>query len=281
MSDIPLHHWLSRRKGFLERTLADLALVMDRSLEADVSSGSAGLLQPLDARVKLAAAGVLSVTAASVQDLRIITAVFLAATALAAASRVPLVPLSRVWLSAGVFSGVLALPALFLTPGHAVYTLPALQWHITGAGIAVASKLLARALATSTVGTLLVFTTPWNLVLKAMRWFRVPLVAVVLIGTTYRYIFLFLETAIDMMQSKKSRIVGRLPLAEKRRLAAAGIGVLLSKAFDLAGEVHLAMQARGYRGEVRVFDDFRMRGRDWIALGALVALEAGVWTVIR
>lgn len=279
MSDIPFHHWLSRRKGFLERTLADLALVMDRSLEADVSSASRGLLQPLDARVKLLGAALLSVTAASLQDLRIVVAIFLLAAVLATLSRVPLVPLSRVWLSAGLFSGVIAFPALFLTPGPSLYTLPLVSWHVTATGAAVAAKLVARALATSTVGTVLVFTTPWNYVLKAMRWFRVPLVAVVLIGTTYRYLFLFLETAIDMMQSKKSRIVGRLPPEEKHRLAVAGIGVLLGKAFDLAGEVHLAMQARGYRGELRLLDDFAMRGRDWVALAALLGLEAGIWKV--
>ena len=281
MSDIPLHHWLSRRRGFLERTLADLALVMDRSLEADLSSSSSGVLQPLDARVKVLGAAVLSVTAASVHDLRVILGVFLTATILAFASRVPTLPLSRVWLSAGLFSGVLAFPALFLTAGPIVNTIPVIHWGITGTGIAVASKLLSRALAASTVGTVLVFTTPWNLVLKAMRWFRVPLVAVVLVGTTYRYIFLFLETAIDMMESKKSRMVGRLPAADRRRLAVAGVGVLLSKAFDLAAEVHLAMQARGYRGEVHVLDEFAMHGRDWIALGTLAAAEAAVWIVTR
>ena len=281
MSDIPLHHWLNRRRGFLERTLADLALVMDRSLEADLSSSSSGVLQTLDARVKVLGAAALSVTAASVHDLQVILGVFLAATALAFVSRVPAVPLSRVWLSAGVFSGVLAFPALFLTPGPIVDTLPVIHWGITGTGVAVASKLLSRALAASTVGTVLVFTTPWNLVLKAMRWFRVPLVAVVLVGTTYRYIFLFLETAIDMMESKKSRMVGRMPAADRRRLAVAGVGVLLSKAFDLAAEVHLAMQARGYRGEVRVLDEFAMQARDWIALGTLAAMETVVWIVTR
>jgi energy-coupling factor transporter transmembrane protein EcfT len=42
----------------------------------------------------------------------------------------------------------------------------------------------------------------------------------------------------------------------------------------MSGEVYLAMQARGFRGEVYLLDDFRMRPLDWFALGAFATVAA-------
>ena len=55
-------------------------------------------------------------------------------------------------------------------------------------------------------------------------------------------------------------------------MAIASAGVLLSKTYRLSGEVYLAMQSRGFRGEVYVLDDFRMRTMDWFALGVFAGL---------
>ena len=54
--------------------------------------------------------------------------------------------------------------------------------------------------------------------------------------------------------------------------------MLLAKSLQLSGEVFLAMQARGYRGEVFVLDDFSMRRADWLALASFAAAaSAAVW----
>jgi len=47
---------------------------------------------------------------------------------------------------------------------------------------------------------------------------------------------------------------------------------------QLSGDVYLAMQARGFRGDVYVLDEFRMDGRNWVWLALLIALGgAAVW----
>ena len=68
----------------------------------------------------------------------------------------------------------------------------------------------------------------------------------------------------------------RMTPAEQRRLAVASSGVLLSKTLHLSGEVYLAMQARGFRGEVYLLDDFQMRSLDWLALAGFRALASVV-----
>lgn len=274
MSDIPLHHWVNRRRGFLERTLIDLELILDRSWATDAATARDGLLQRLDARVKLACAAVLIVHAAATAHLRSVAVIIALVLVLAAISRLELRAIFRLWLTVGVLAALLAIPALFLTPGaHKVFTIPVLDWTITDTGLLVGAKLLFRALASSTTAAVLVLSTRWQAVLKALRRFGVPAVAVVLIGMSYRYIVMFVQAAIELTNARKSRTVGRMPFAERRRLALSSVGVLLQRAFTLGNEVHLAMQARGYRGEVLVLDEFAMTSRDWIALGAVFVFE--------
>jgi len=100
----------------------------------------------------------------------------------------------------------------------------------------------------------------------------VPVVFVVILGMTYRYIFLMLQTAQDMFESRQSRMVGHLSGADQRRLAGASVGVLLSKSIQLSSDVYLAMLSRGFRGEIYTLDDFRMQARDWVALAGLLAV---------
>ena len=102
-----------------------------------------------------------------------------------------------------------------------------------------------------------------------------PTIFVVILGMTYRYIFLMLQTARDMFESRQSRTVGALDGPERRRVAAASVGVLLGKSFQLSNDVYLAMQSRGFRGEVYTLDEFRMAARDWLALAGFAA-AAGV-----
>jgi energy-coupling factor transporter transmembrane protein EcfT len=92
---------------------------------------------------------------------------------------------------------------------------------------------------------------------------------------TFRYILLLLETAHEMFESRKSRTVGTLSGSDQRRLAISSGGVLITKTFQLSGEVFLAMQARGFRGEVYVLDEFRMSARDWAALALFAGLAGG------
>jgi energy-coupling factor transporter transmembrane protein EcfT len=156
---------------------------------------------------------------------------------------------------------------------------PLLMWPVTAQGLTTAGYLVLRVETTATLAYVLVFTTPWTHVLKALRVLRVPVVFVVVLGMTYRYILLMLETAHDMFESRRSRPAGALTGPDRRRLAAASAGVLLGKTLHLGSEVHLAMQARGFRGEVHVIDDFRMARRDWVALAVFAgAVALAVWT---
>jgi cobalt/nickel transport system permease protein len=268
-----------RRGGLIEHTIEGLYLAMERALHAENSAGGGGLLQQLDPRVKVAGLFALILASALAARLWVIAAVFVLAILLAALSRISIGMLAgRVWIGALTFTGAIAIPALFLTPGVPICRLPGLNWTVTAQGVTTAGYLILRVETAATLALLLIFTTPWMHVLKALRIFHVPVVFVVILGMTCRYILLMLQTAHEMFESRKSRTVGAMTASEQRRMAVSGASVLLTKTFQLSGDVYLAMQARGFRGEVYLLDDFQMKRLDWMAATAFMALTAAaVW----
>jgi len=266
-----------RRPGSVERTLATFVRRTERAFYAEELARTAGLLQTLDPRVKVCGLLLLLLDAALARNLLTILCVFAVALALAMLSRVPVRTLAtRAWLGAFLFTAVIALPAVFITPGRVVFRLPLLGWPMTQQGIQSALYLVARVETAVTLSLLLVLCTPWTQVLKALSSLGVPVVFVVILGMTYRYVFLLLQTAREMFESRQSRTVGALDGPTGRRLAAASAGVLLARTFQLSGEVYLAMQSRGFSGEVYTLDDFGMRRRDWLALVAFVLASAAL-----
>jgi cobalt ECF transporter T component CbiQ len=266
---------LTSRKpgGFLERTVAQLLSAMEHSLSAESAAFGRGLLQSLDPRVKVAGLLALIVAAAISAKLWVVGAVFCIAVTLAVLSRLPIAALAaRAWIGVLTFTGAIATPAIFLTPGDVGWRVPLFGLRATAQGALSAAFLVLRAEAAATLALLLIFTTPWTHVLKALRIFRVPMAFVAVLGMTCRYIMVLLETAQEMFESRRSRTVGELAPAERRRIAVSTAGALLSKTLHLSDDVYLAMLARGFRGEIYVLDDFRMLPRDWAALAAFAAV---------
>ena len=259
--------------SYIERTIASLIAASERAAIAEQVAFSEGALQRVDPRVKVAGLFALIVVVAASRQVSVIAALFVVTAVLAVASHVRLRRLAGwVWLPVLFFTGAIALPAIFLTPGRAV------GLAITEQGLRAAAFLIGRAETASTLSALLVLTTPWPWVMKALRVFRCPMIVVAILGMTYRYIFVILQTALEMFEARQSRTVGVMPPSERRRLASSAAGVLLSKSVQMSGEVHQAMRSRGFRGEIRLLQDFHARAADWCWLaGFAVLAAASLW----
>ena len=173
---------------------------------------------------------------------------------------------------------MIALPALFITPGPALVAHLPLGVVITRTGLTTALFLLLRVGTSVSVAVLLVLTTPWNSLLKALGVLRIPAVVILILGMTYRYIHLLLHLTNDMFLSRKSRLLRRMTGPEERKLIAATSGTLLNKSLQVSSEVYLAMQSRGFRNYPRTLDTFKMRTVDWLT-GMLVVITAAaaIW----
>ena len=273
--------WLASRIGafrrtryqtFIERTMDGLLTALEDAFFAEEISRSKGFLQRLDARVKLVGLGGLIVAAIAVHRLDTLAVLFGLTVVLGLFSRVaPAILIKRVWIPVLAFTGLIALPAAFLRPGPTVFRLPVLGWPATAPGLTSAGFLLLRAETTATLSLLLVLCTPWNRLLRTLRFFRAPTVMVLMLEMAHRYVFLLLNVVRNMLESRKTRHVGRLEPSEQRRLAAATAGVLLDKTLRLSDDVYAAMQARGYRNEIYLLDDLGLLASDWLYLVFLLA----------
>ena len=177
---------LKSRSGFVERTLVDINNTLEQSLFAEKIGRQKGLLQVLDARLKIIAMIMLLLAVGFSHQLGVISGLYFFTLILAAVSNIPLgFFIKRVWVFIPFFTGLVALPALFITPGPTLAHLP-FGLVITRTGALTALFLLLRVGSSVSMGTLFVLTTPWNSVLKALGVLRVSDVLILILGMEVR-----------------------------------------------------------------------------------------------
>lgn len=258
-------------KSALARSLRDITERLEQSLIAEDISRRNGLLQSLDVRVKMVTILVFILAASLTHNLVVLGVLYVFALVLAIASAIPAgYFIGRVWLALPFLTGIVALPALFLTPGPPLVLLP-FGLIVTRNGAITVLFLLLRVGTSISLSLLLILTTPWSGLLRALSVLRIPDVLVLVLGMTYRYIYVLLRITNDMFLSRQSRTVGRLSPHQERSTEGAIAGTLLAYSLDLSSEVYLAMQSRGFTGYSHILKPGRIGTRDftWIALVVL------------
>ena len=270
---LPVKH-SHKKRNVLEHTLHGITEALERALFAEEISARNGLFQSLDARVKVISVFALLLSVSLSHNLFVIGVIYLLVLIFGLVSAIPAdFLIKRVWLALPFFTGMIVLPALFVTPGPALLQLP-LGLVITQTGLNTVLFLLLRVSTSVSLTLLLILTTPWNTVLSALSILRVPDVFILILGMTYRYIYLLLRVANDMFLSRKSRVVGRLSTSDNQKMLGAISATLLSKSLNMSSEVYLAMLSRGFRGSIVTLKPFQMQFKDWVWLFIFLALTA-------
>jgi cobalt/nickel transport system permease protein len=272
-----------RRVSFVEKTVTGGANLLRQVLTGEDVAARRGVLQRLDARVKVVALLALLIGVGLLHHLPTLLAAYGSTLVLATRSGLPLrFFLKRVWLFVPVFTGLVVLPATLsiVTPGPVVLTL--WHWHGTAHGLS-APGLTAGALVTARVATsvslavLLTLTTPWSRLLAGLRVLGVPRFFLLVVAMAYRYVFLLLGIVTERYEARQARTIARTRHdGTARHFLAASAGALFGKAGHLSEEVHQAMVARGYRGEARTLGAFRLRWVDGVAVLVAFAAAGGL-----
>jgi cobalt/nickel transport system permease protein len=279
----------------LEKTLCEIASVLQESVFSEAFATAPGLLQGLDPRVKFAALLLFLVVASLVHSIPVLLAIYLLTLLLAWLSCIGL-PffIKRVWLFIPLFAGIMAIPALFnvITPGEAwvpLFRLPrAYSWGpyhipqvvgISREGAMGATVFVCRVAASVSLVVLVTLSTPWTYLLKALRVIRVPQIFVLTLGMTYRYILLLVKLVQEMYWAKRSRTIRFSQIRAEQGWIASRMGALFRKSFQLSQEIHGAMCSRGFDGEIRTLQTFKMRARDGIAIvcSAIISILLFWW----
>ena len=276
------------RLRFLDRSLRAVTGLMGEFLSAETHSQKNGVLQKLDPRVKLLTLLAWVVLVSLLHSLPWILGLYGVSLGLALFSRISLSYfIRRVWLVLPLFAGIIALPAMLnlFTPGEAAvvlfqggkeyhwgpYRIPAVI-TLTWTGIHVALLLLARVGTAMSFILLLTLTTPWPNILKALRFLRVPVIYVQTLGMTLRYLLLLGQIVKDMHLARKSRTLRSRKTGAEQRWVAGQMGMLFQRSLQLSTDVHRAMVARGYQGDVRLLIPFQLRPVDGLFAGVCLAL---------
>jgi cobalt/nickel transport system permease protein len=255
--------------NFVDKTIGGSASLLQRVIFADDTAADGGLLQRVDARIKIVTLVALVVAASLVHHIPVLVVMYLATLPLAGASHLPIgVFVKRVWLFIPIFTGIVVLPATFsfVTHGHIVVPLGHWFGHrvgLTAQGMRSAGLIVVRVATSISLVVLLTLTTSWA-----------RLLAMVL-GMAYRYLFLLLSSVTDMYVARKARTVGSdSDTVAGRAFVGATAGALFGKAHALSDEVYDAMISRGYTGNPRTIDDFEVRRLD--LMWTVACLLAGV-----
>ncbi len=234
--------------GFLEKTLRSGADILERSLTVESWSRRRGFLQKTDPRLKIVMLVALVLLCSLARSHIHLAILYATALLLAVLSRIdPLFFTKRVWVFIPAFSGLIALPALFLTPGSPLFSIGPMT--VTRAGASTAAFLVLRVSSSVSFTLLFALTTPWNEAMQALRGLRVPAMAVSLLAVSYRYLLLLIRTLSELLTARKSRVLGRTPRSREIDFVSRSAGFLFLKSLYIAEGVHMSMISRGYTGE--------------------------------
>ena len=136
-------------------------------------------------------------------------------------------------------------------------------------GITLFWSILIKAYLTIICVILLVSSTKFNCLLKAFEKMRLPKVFIMIMSFMYRYIFVIIDEVMATKQAKDARSTGGSRWLQAK--ASANIlGSLFIRTYEKGESVYLAMCSRGFNGEIRTTDRFKISGFDIIFLAAMV-----------
>lgn len=179
-----------------------------------------------------------------------------------------------------IFGFLIALPSAFnvITKGEVILPVIHLSrsydfwiYHvpetigITREGISGVAMLTLRVVNSVSLSFLILYTTSFSEIIRALKVFRVPDAILMIITLTYKYIFIFAKTVEDMHLAKKSRMLDEVANTEARKWIAGRIAFMFKKTQQRCEEVVKAMLGRGFSDTIKLYGFRKMNSMDWTA----------------
>jgi energy-coupling factor transporter transmembrane protein EcfT len=276
--------------SYLDKGIRDFASLFTEGYAQWELSSRRSFLHDLDARIKIVfwimLIVVISLKRAVLPEAVIFIFIFLHA----ALCRLNLMAFyKKVLLLGFAFGFIISIPSAFnvIVPGKVIIPVLTLSsphdfwmYHIpqvigiTDSGLSLVSLLTLRVLNSLSVSFLILYTTPFAEIVKALKVFRVPDTFLIIISMTYKYIFTFAHIVSDMYLAKKARLACGNGRKEAREWIVGRIAYVFKKTQIECEEVFKAMNARGFSGEIRLYHHRKVTGKDWAT--GLCLIAAGI-----
>lgn len=269
---------LIKKRNFIDKTINALLKLLKEFYSEEKYSQKDGLLQAVNPEIKIATIVFFLIYISLVRKLEILVLFYLLTLLIAYFSKIRIsFFIKRVWFFIPLFSGIIAVPSMFnlVTPGKQLLVFYHLngkfffipqELAITKEGFFGALVFVLRVAVSVSMVVLLTLTTKWNDLLKALKVFKVPDVFILVFGMTFRYILMFIEIVKEIHLAYKSRLIKVLKVKENHKWIASQIAFVFNKSFKMSNDVYLAMVSRGFTGEVKTLNDFKIKKVDalWV-----------------
>jgi len=125
-----------------------------------------------------------------------------------------------------------------------------------------ALALAERSFLSGLAALLLISTTPLVQLVRALEWFRIPRLLILVVQFLYRYLFVLSEEAQHMRLAALCRQGLRRSQQSRFQAAAGALGLLFARSWERADGIYRAMLARGFSGHFPVLAPARFGGCD-------------------
>ncbi len=119
-------------------------------------------------------------------------------------------------------------------------------------------------------------TMKFHKTLKALGRLGFPNKLIQMIMFTYRYIFVLLEELGRVSRAAKARLFKKGTNIHTLKITGNLIGMLLIRGFDRTQRVYNAMASRGYKGNLKTQDEFRLSKADFFKAFLIVTLAVAL-----
>ena len=273
------------RVSFVEKGINYLAGVIKRGYIPSELLSKNGLFQKIDPRIKVSFLVFFIVVVSLKRDLLSELYISIFIFALTLLSRINVVTFYRRVLVFGfIFGFLIAFPSAFnfVTKGEMIlpvatlprsydiwiYHLPA-TIGITREGMLGVAMLTTRVINSLSLSFLVLYTTPFPEMVKALKVLKVPDTFLIIISLCYKYIFIFSKTIEDMYLAKRARMLKEDDNKETREWTAGRLALIFRKTRIRCEEVFRAMAGRGFSDSIKLYGLGKMRTTDW-ASGAIL-----------
>lgn len=227
-------------------------------------------LSRMDARVKIISAIVLLVMVLTYEGISFPVFLFFCGAGLCIDMKIhPRVLFVR-YLEPFFIVTVLLVLKVFFTGKVPLFSFDFMGMTITGfrEGFMEGMRIGCRIMGAVTIVAVLGFSTPFNQLMAALSWLKLPRGFVEISMFAYRYIFMLFDDAMVIYSAQKNRL-GYSTIRRSFRSFGILAGSLVIKAFDQSQKTTVAMTQRGYDG---VMPNLEHKPFKPLEIGAAVSL---------
>jgi cobalt/nickel transport system permease protein len=266
---------------FIEKGINHLAGVIKKGYIHWEFSSQNGFFQRIDARIKILFFLFLIIIISLKRDFLSEIYICIFIFVLALFSHLSLGTFyKRVLFLAFIFGFLIAFPAAFnvITKGEIILPIVKLSrpynfwiYHIpadigvTKEGIYGVTTLTMRIINSLSLSFLMLYTTPFPEIVRALKVLKVPDSFLIIIMLCYKYMFIFSRTVEDMHLAKKTRMIQQDSNTKAREWIAGRLAFMFRRTHVRCEEVFKAMIGRGFSDSIRLYGFRKMSTTDWFS----------------